>query len=298
MKTFRFKNIKCTLTVLALTLLVAGCGGEPVLTTSPEPAPEPIISDTPPATPAPQPLASPSPQTLAQIQELNQEIGDLRSRIEVLEFELDKARDRQQQLYDDLDIRLRKVERLQTQTPTPTQTPQVSPEPSEQPASTEPEPETATESELPESTATDDVTVQPVIVEEDPILARETYDDAFRTLKDGQFEDAQAKFQTFINSFPNNDLVGDAWYWIAEANYIIKKLEQAIETYKFVASEFPEHRRTPDSLLKIGYIYYDLENFEEAQLYLTEVVDKYPASRSAFSARRRLDKMKRDGNIL
>ena len=48
-------------------------------------------------------------------------------------------------------------------------------------------------------------------------------------------------------------------------------------------------------MLKMGYIFYDLEDYVEAQNYLMEVINRYPASRSAFSARRRLDKMEREG---
>ena len=276
-------------------LLVIATGCEPVATSSATPTTNITVSDAPKK---PVEEESVSPTLLAQVQQLNQEVGGLRNRVELLEFELDKARKRQQQLYDDLDLRIRKFERLQSRpAPEPDLTDSQSSE--MQPSDSATQQDATGESGSDESAAAQqaDETTQTAILDVDPQTIRDAYDDAFRTLKSGDFDDSQSKFRQFVDDYPSSDLVDDAWYWIAEANYITKNYDEAVKIYQFVAREYPEYQRAHEALLKIGYIYYDIENYEEAQLYLKEVLDRFPASRSAFSAQRRLDKMIRDGNI-
>ena len=295
MRDLQSNRVKYTLAVMALILLASGC--EPVETSSATPTTNVTISDAPES----QPASTVSPQVVAQVQQLNQEIGELTDRVEVLEFELDKSRKRQKQLYDDLDLRLRKFERLQSRTEPETNVQQPEPdaeaEPTQSDSSTQSEATDVSEQEQTEPSVDDGTASQPETVDVDPQVIREAYDEAFRTLKTGDFEEAETKFRLFIEQYPSSNLVDDAWYWIAEANYITKKFDQAIKLYQFVARGYPEYQRAHEALLKIGYIYYEQGNFEEAQLYLNEILDKFPASRSAFSAQRRLNKMKRDGNI-
>lgn len=289
----RIKTAKKTFTLITVAVLVSGC--EPVETSSTVAATDVTVSDAP----ANQTADSASAQIVAQVQQLNQEVGGLRERVYILEFELEKARERQKQLYDDLDLRLRKFERLQSRPANETQ--QTDAVSSTEPESEEPatSPETSTEiqeeSEAPQPSI--DIDPQPPLTDADLHAMRDAYDAAFRTLKAGDFEDAITKFKAFIESYPSSDLVDDAWFWIAESSYITKEFEDAIKIYHYIAREFPDYQRAHEALLKIGYIYYAVGNYEEAQLYLNEVLNRFPASRSAFSAQRRLNKMKLDGNI-
>lgn len=283
---------KKTFAVFTLAILASGC--EPVETSSTTPTTNITVSDAPTS----QSTDSPSVQLVAQVQELNQEIGGLRDRVDILEFELEKARERQKQLYDDLDLRLRKFERQQSRPTNQTRQTDTTSSAESPETDTVAQPETTAESqEESEPSVSIEIANQPVSTEIDLQAMRDAYDGAFRTLKTGNFDEAKTKFQEFIESYPSSDLVDDAWYWIAESNYITKEFEQAIKLYQYVARQYPDYQRAHEALLKIGYIYYELENYEEAQLYLNEVLDKFPASRSAFSAQRRLNKMKRDGII-
>ena len=283
---------KKTFAVFTLAILASGC--EPVETSSTTPTTNITVSDAPTS----QSTDSPSVQLVAQVQQLNQEIGGLRDRVDILEFELEKARERQKQLYDDLDLRLRKFERQQSRPTNQTRQTDATSSAESPESDTATQPETTAESqEESEPSVSIEIANQPVSTEIDLQAMRDAYDGAFRTLKTGNFDEAKTKFQEFIESYPSSDLVDDAWYWIAESNYITKEFEQAIKLYQYVARQYPDYQRAHEALLKIGYIYYELENYEEAQLYLNEVLDKFPASRSAFSAQRRLNKMKRDGII-
>ena len=283
---------KKTFAVFTLAILASGC--EPVETSSTTPTTNITVSDAPTS----QSTDSPSVQIVAQVQQLNQEIGGLRDRVDILEFELEKARERQKQLYDDLDLRLRKFERQRSRPTNETQQTDTTSSAESPVSDTATQPETTGESqEESEPSVSIEITTQPASTDIDLQAMRDAYDSAFRTLKSGNFDEAKTKFQEFIDGYPSSDLVDDAWYWIAESNYITKEFEQAIKLYQYVARQYPDYQRAHEALLKIGYIYYELENYEEAQLYLNEILDKFPASRSAFSAQRRLNKMKRDGII-
>ena len=229
---------------------------------------------------------APSALMLAQVQEMSDEIGTLRDRVEILEFELDKSKQRQNQLYDDLDQRLRKFERRDNSLDSTPSLPQSGS--GTQPVSDAEDSPDATDGVEP-------VTVELPASDVNPQIVREVYDNAFRALRQGKYEDSIIEFQMLIDTYPNSELVDDALYWIAEANYVTQKYDSALPVFERVIREFPENQRAAEAMLKIGYIYYDQQNYEEAKNYLMEVIDRFPASRSAFSARRRLDKMGRDG---
>ena len=229
---------------------------------------------------------APSALMLVQVQEMSDEIGTLRDRVEILEFELDKSKQRQNQLYDDLDQRLRKFERRDNSLDSTPSLPQSGS--GTQPVSDAEDSPDATDGVEP-------VTVELPASDVNPQIVREVYDNAFRALRQGKYEDSIIEFQMLIDTYPNSELVDDALYWIAEANYVTQKYDSALPVFERVIREFPENQRAAEAMLKIGYIYYDQQNYEEAKNYLMEVIDRFPASRSAFSARRRLDKMGRDG---
>ena len=227
---------------------------------------------------------------VAQVQALSDEIRSLRDQVDVLENELDETRQRQKDLYDDLDARLRKIE-----------PPMATGTGSDDGTSVSGE-GTAIDSETaePSGEVSGEIPVEiPTEADEavDPTVVREIYDDAFRTLRQGKYEDSIIKFKALIQNHPESELVDDSLYWIAEANYVTKNFDVALPVFEQIIRDYSENRRAPEAMLKIGYIYYDQQNYEQAQSYLLEVIDRFPASRSAFSARRRLDKMERDGNL-
>ncbi len=280
-----FRRILFSAALLWMLALIAGC--EPVadsgaadVTTSEAPAPE---------------SESQLALTVAQSAQLSEEIRILRDRIETLEFELEETRSDQRRQYDDLDARLRKFERpaapaMQAVPPAGAgaELPQPVPEPA--PDMTAPTAPPAPGDETTEA-------VPDSMPAADPVAAREAYDSAFRLLRQGKYEDSIVAFENIIAAYPDSELIDDSWYWIAEANYVTQNYATALPIFERMIRDYPDNQRASEAMLKIGYIHYDLSNFQDAEKYLREVMDAYPASRSAFSARRRLDKMAREGNL-
>jgi len=236
------------------------------------------------------------PQTMvAQVQVLSDEIRSLRDQVEVLESELTETKQRQVDLYNDLDARLRQLERTATAGPSVSSDTEVTEITDADSDGQQPVPPPADESTEGEDAVTETPVNEPVETEfVDPEIVRQVYDTAFRTLRQGKYDEAIVEFNALVQQYPASDLVDDALYWIAEANYVTKKYDLALMGFEQVIRDYPDNRRAAEAMLKMGYIYYDQADFEQARNYLQEVMTRYPASRSAFSASRRLNRLNRD----
>lgn len=270
--------------VLALLALVLGGCGAPaqeVSSSAADTPPEPEVSEQI------QEQVSQTVQAVLQIEELTEQVRQLTSKTEELQFQLARANERQKQLYDDIDYRLRQVERGATASNASAST-----------AGSAQGGSSATSSET--MISLDGGSQQPAeetveVASFNPDEVRSVYDEGFDALRRGKYEEAIKLFEDLIARYPGSDLEDDSMYWIAEANYVTKKHDEALPAFERVVREFPNSQRAPEAMLKIGYIYYDREDYGQAKFYLSEVADSYPASRSAFSAKRRLDKMEREG---
>jgi tol-pal system protein YbgF len=121
------------------------------------------------------------------------------------------------------------------------------------------------------------------------------YDKAFSLLKQSRYADAALEFETFLREHPSGGLNDDAWYWMAQARYVMREFESALNAYQTIANYFPESSRVPAALLKIGYIQYEMAAYPEARQTLSDLLQRFPAHRVAVSAETRLKKMDREG---
>ena len=136
------------------------------------------------------------------------------------------------------------------------------------------------------------VTVTPGIV---TAVEKAAYDKAFSLLKQSRYADAALEFETFLREYPSGGLNDDAWYWMAQARYVMREFETALNAYQTIANYFPESSRVPAALLKIGYIQYEMAAYPEARQTLSDLLERFPAHRVAVSAETRLKKMDREG---
>jgi len=58
-----------------------------------------------------------------------------------------------------------------------------------------------------------------------------------------------------------------------------------------VLDKYPQSRKIPDALLKIGYCRYEMKLWDAAKAPLEQVISQYPDEPAAKLARQRLDKM-------
>ena len=125
-----------------------------------------------------------------------------------------------------------------------------------------------------------------------PENADKIYRDAFKLLKESQYEQALVAFKNFLKDYPNNSLSNNAQYWIGEANYVMQNYEIAINEYQALLNTYPNSQKTSHALLKIGYSYVEIGNIAEAKKILKEVVRQYPDTTASKLATERLRKIR------
>ncbi len=121
---------------------------------------------------------------------------------------------------------------------------------------------------------------------------QELYDKALKEILNRNAEKALPLFIEFVGSYPKHELTDNAYYWIGECYYSLKKFGLALENFAIVKEKFPESGKTPDALLKMGYSCLELGDKERAKEILSDLVSKYPDSSSADLARKRLLEIK------
>ena len=122
------------------------------------------------------------------------------------------------------------------------------------------------------------------------------YQAAFALLKDGQYDRAIAAFQKFLASFPTSQLADNGQYWLGEAYYVNRSFPEAQAAFQRVVDKYPQSRKRPDALLKIGYCQYELKQPELAKNTLTVVTTQFPDTPAAHLAQQRLEKMAAEKN--
>ena len=123
---------------------------------------------------------------------------------------------------------------------------------------------------------------------------QESYDQAFNMLKQSRYEEAALEFANFLRTYRNSQLTDDAWYWMAESYYVSRNYDEALKAYQTVVNYFTNSPRIPASRLKIGYIQYEISDYQNSRDTLTALLEDFPAHRVAVSAEARLRKMDRE----
>jgi tol-pal system protein YbgF len=206
-------------------------------------------------------------QLLQQMEELQTQLRGLQNQLEVQDHALEKLKARERALIDDLDRRLRELERRGQGAQTPTaaggQTQELKP--------------ATAEAKSPDA------------------QEQQEYDDAFVLLKQGSYDRAIKGFRGFLAKYPNSSLADNAQYWTGEANYVLRNYKPALEEFSKVMNAYPNSPKLPDSLLKIGYIHYELGARDKARKALTDVIARYPNTAAAKLATKRLQEMDKKG---
>lgn len=127
-------------------------------------------------------------------------------------------------------------------------------------------------------------------------VEEEAYSSAYDRLARGDSLGAIAAFDQFLREFPDGPFSDNAWYWQGEAHYANRAFQAARDNFSIVVNSFPESAKVPDARLKIGYSLYEEGDFAAARGVLTDVQNDYPGRSASVLARKRLQKMNREGN--
>lgn len=121
--------------------------------------------------------------------------------------------------------------------------------------------------------------------------AQAAYDDAFKSLRGGDYAQASRGFRGFIQQYPDSPLLPNAYYWLGESYYATMNYPVALEAFQTLLSQFPQSEKAPDAMLKAGYTQIELKQIDAGKATLKAVSTKYPGSKAASLAQERLRRL-------
>jgi tol-pal system protein YbgF len=218
-----------------------------------------------------------------QVQALQSQLQQMQGQIEELQHQLQEANDKNKAQYVDLDSRLGRLEggagaaagaqgnAANTTNPSPA----ASAPPPPVDAGKGGKPPAGAKGAAPANAAT----------------AQAAYDDAFKSLRGGDYAQASRGFRGFIQQYPDSPLLPNAYYWLGESYYATMNYQVALEAFQTLLSQFPQSEKAPDAMLKAGYSQIELKQVDAGKATLKAVSTKYPGSKAASLAQERLRRL-------
>ena len=122
--------------------------------------------------------------------------------------------------------------------------------------------------------------------------AEQMYVGALQQYQRGSPGVARRAFLEFLQQYPTHPNVPDAMYWVAES-FEVELPDTAIARFQELHAKFPQSRRAPTALYKIGYVLETVKkSAAQARAAYQRLVTEYPRSEDADLARARLESLK------
>jgi tol-pal system protein YbgF len=117
------------------------------------------------------------------------------------------------------------------------------------------------------------------------------YNNALRDYNGGKNDLAVQEFNDYIKFYPNTDLAGNAYFYLAEIQYKAGDYQKAAASYDLVLQNFPSGNKAAAAQLKKGFALIELGKQDEGAQELKHVIQRYPRTTEATQARERLRKL-------
>ncbi len=117
------------------------------------------------------------------------------------------------------------------------------------------------------------------------------YNEALRDYSSGKNDLAVQGFSDYIKFYPNTDLAGNAYFYLAEIQFKAADYKKAVANYDLVLQNFPSGNKAAAAQLKKGFALLELGKQDEGTQELKHVIQRYPRTNEATQARERLRKV-------
>ena len=117
------------------------------------------------------------------------------------------------------------------------------------------------------------------------------YANALRDYNAGKNDLATQEFSDYVKFYPNTDLAGNSYFYMAEIQYRGANYQQAVQNYDQVLQNFPSGNKAASAQLKKGYALIELGKKDEGVEELRHLIQRYPKTNEAAQARDRLRKL-------
>ena len=220
-----------------------------------------------------------------QMEALRADMNRLRGQIEVLNNSVENSVKRQQDMYLDLDTRMRRVEQ---QGAPAAEAPPAAVAPVAAPAAPTGAATTAPPSAPPPAVAVANV---------DSGAETRAYEAAQAQRRLGNYQGAIVAFQNFIKLHPKSTLAPRAQYWIGDSYFNLRDFKLAIASQQVLLKTYPDSPTVPDSMLNIASSQIEMGESANGRKMLEDLVAKYPVSEAAEKARRRMAAFNAPGSV-
>ncbi|WP_136660923.1 tol-pal system protein YbgF [Nitratireductor sp. XY-223] len=106
--------------------------------------------------------------------------------------------------------------------------------------------------------------------------SEELYRAAYGFILSGDYPQAEAAFREYIDQYPGEPKVADAYFWLGEAQYSQGTYHEAAKTLLTAHKQYPSAAKAPEMLLKLGMSLAALDNRDTACATYREVLTRYP----------------------
>lgn len=193
-------------------------------------------------------------ELVGQLDQLNQQIANLRGQLEVATFNLQNLQKRQQDLYVDLDGRLRAIEEGKAGA--------SNTNPLSQAANAQQEAEAAT-----------------------------AYEAAYNLYRDNKLKAAIEGLSDLSAKYPTSQAAPNALFWLGMAQAQSGDAKNAQASWRKLVDGYPDHAKSPDALKAIASVQLEKGDRKGAVKTLKELVGSYPTSDAGKDAAKQLKKL-------
>lgn len=197
---------------------------------------------------------NPQWELVRQIATLQQEISELRGKLEQQSQQISVMESQQKQRYLDLDSRL---EALQgsisiSSGAQAAAVPSSATSPADEDQSSSSDAPAITSSSQPSAQSAKPKVVDPA----GSVNMLKAYEDAQALLKEKKLKSAKTAFNQFIKDYPDENLTGDAHYWLGEIHLASQPSQEAAAKTAFtnVVDSFADSKKTPHALYKLALL--------------------------------------------
>lgn len=111
------------------------------------------------------------------------------------------------------------------------------------------------------------------------------YDAAYGLLKKGKYDAAQTALKDFLATYPENDLAGNAQYWLGETYYVQGQYDEAAVAFGQGLKKYKNSKKGADSLLKMGMSLARLDKKDEACDAFANMQKEFPYASESLKSR-------------
>lgn len=125
----------------------------------------------------------------------------------------------------------------------------------------------------------------------DPAEKKE-FEASLAVFRTGDFAAAQYSLLNFLRKYPTSGYASSSLFWLGNAQYATKDYKESIVNFRKLLSIAPQHARVSEAMLAISNCLIELKDLKAAKKVMEELVNLYPTSDAAQTAKDRLARLR------